>query len=146
MTEAQARELARQIVERYPRWEAIPLQRPTTGDWFVEALDHSPSGLGEEVHYLNDYDGSLAFVEQTEEAILAELTIALEEDGRARTRDELAAKALGDYTPVRQVLDQAQEREELWQAMVELLERVADHGPDEFAIPALRLLERITAL
>jgi hypothetical protein len=145
MTEAQARELARQIVERHPRWTATPLQR-LTGDWCVEASDHSPSGLGEETHYLTDTAGALEFVEQTEEAIIADIASFLEEDGRARLRDELAAQALGDYTPVRQVLDQAQEREELWQAMVELLERVADHGPDEFAIPALRLLERITAL
>jgi hypothetical protein len=125
MTEAQARELARQIVERYPCWEAFPLQR-LTGDWCVEASDHSSSGLGDETHYLNDYVGGLAFVDETELEIQAEMTSFLEEDGRARARDELAAQALGDFTPVRQVLDLTAERTALWLEMVRLAQDVAD--------------------
>jgi hypothetical protein len=69
-----------------------------------------------------------------------------EQVAEARRRDEERAQALGAYTPVQQVLDTTAEREDLWRQMVELLERVAEVGPDALAIPALRLLERINAL
>jgi hypothetical protein len=45
---------------------------------------------------------------------------------RGRLRDELAAKELGTYTPVQQVLDQAAEREEIWAMMVTLAQDVAE--------------------
>jgi len=64
----------------------------------------------------------------------------------ARWRDEQRAQQLGDYTPVEQSLATAEERAEIWRQVVEFLERVGFSGPDELAIPALRLLERIRAL
>ena len=70
----------------------------------------------------------------------------LEDLAEARRRDELRAVALGTYTPVAQQLDLAAEHAELWREMTDLLALVVASGPDHLAIPAQRLLEKITRL
>jgi hypothetical protein len=64
----------------------------------------------------------------------------------ARVRDERAAKALGDYTRVEEMLRTADERALLWHDSINFLERVGDSGPDDLALSARTLLARVHAL
>jgi hypothetical protein len=64
----------------------------------------------------------------------------------ARERDERAARLLGDYTPVEEMLASADERAALWQDIVDFLGRVSESGPDHLATPARALLDRVRGL
>jgi hypothetical protein len=64
----------------------------------------------------------------------------------ARVRDERAAKALGDDTPLEEALHTADERALLWHDSINFLERVCDSGPEHLATPARTLLARVHAL
>jgi hypothetical protein len=73
----------------------------------------------------------------------------------ARARDRQRAEALGDFTPVRQTLDLAREREEIWLMMVQLAEAVAqerryvrcrcvvEHDPDCPVLLAQQIVARL---
>ena len=61
----------------------------------------------------------------------------------ARERDERAAKLLGDYTPMEAMLNDADERANLWHDIINYLDRVARSGHDELVDKAAELLDRV---
>jgi hypothetical protein len=64
----------------------------------------------------------------------------------ARERDERAANALGDYTPMESALHTADERALLWHDIINFLGRVSASDPDDLALTARALLDRVHAL
>ena len=69
-----------------------------------------------------------------------------EQIAEARRRDECAVQALGDYTPLEEMLHTADERALLWYDTINFLEVVGRVGADNLAREARALLERVRAL
>jgi hypothetical protein len=63
-----------------------------------------------------------------------------------RLRCAGVATALGDDTPLETALHMADERALLWRDIINTLGRVSSSGPDDLALPARALRERLHAL